>query len=113
MEMTGPERTVQLRDVTLPSGIRSALWARVDDEGRLHLDAQDLGLPPGWMSSDGEYEYSRTIEPDDISALIELLGGRPGDDVLDLLARDWAPARSFDLERLLRDAPFDTHFHTF
>lgn len=37
-----------------------------------------------------------------------LSDGRPDDDVLALLARDWSRARSFELERLLRGAPFPT-----
>ena len=106
-------RTIQLRDQELPSGIRSALWARVEDDGSLHLDAQDLGLPPGLMSDDGEYEYFRTIAPEDIPALIELLDGRPGEDVLDLLARDWSGDRSFGLEALLTQAPFSVQLVTY
>lgn len=107
------ERTIQLRDQELPSGIRSALWARIADDGTLHLDAQDLGLPPGLMSDDGEYEYFRVIAPEDIPALVALLHGRPEDDVLALLARHWSGDRSFDLERLLRDAPFPVQFYTY
>ena len=106
-------RTIQLRDQELPSGIRSALWARVEDDGSLHLDAQDLGLPPGLMSDDGEYEYFRTIAPEDIPALVALLDGRPGDDLLDLLARDWSGDRSFGLEALLTQAPFPVQLVTY
>ncbi len=39
--------------------------------------------------------------------------GRPGDDVLDLLARDWTGLRSFDLEAPLRDAPFALRFFSY
>lgn len=107
------ERTIQLRDLELPSGIRSALWARVEDDGSLHLDAQDLGLPPGLMSDDDEYEYFRTVAPEDIPALVALLDGRPDDDVLHLLASHWSGDRSFRLEGLLAAAPFPVQLFSY
>ena len=42
--------------------------------------------------------------------LIALLGGQPNDDILDLLFRNWSGSRSYDLERIIRDAPFKTSF---
>jgi len=30
-----------------------------------------------------------------------LLGGKPGDDILQLLAQNWSGERSFELERIL------------
>jgi len=101
---------IRLRNETLPSGIRSSLWAWVDECGDLHLDAQDLGVPPGLLTGDGEYEYDRTVAAEYVPALVALLGGEPGADVLALLARDWAGPRSFDLELRLREAPFPIAF---
>ena len=106
-------RKVELRNQKLDSGIRSALDAWIDRLGDLHLDGQDLGLPPGMMGHDDEYEYFKTIAASDVPALVTLLGGEPGEEVLDLLARDWTGDRSFALERLLRDkAPFRIQFHS-
>ena len=43
--------------------------------------------------------------------MVALLGGQPGDDVLDLLERDFTGAESYDLEARLRasDIPIDLH----
>ena len=53
-----------------------------------------------------EYEYWRTIAAEYVPQLVWLLGGEPGEHVIELLARRWSGGRSFDLERVLRDAPF-------
>lgn len=106
-----PVRRILLRDERLTTGIRSALWARIGPLGELHLDGQDLG-PLDWMGAlDGEYEYHRTIAPEDFPALIAVLGGEPGDDVLALLARDHSGMQSFRMELSLRDAPFPTRLY--
>ena len=102
------QRSIQLRDLHLSHGIRSALWAWIGTEGELHLDGQDLNVP---MMDDGEYEYFRIIAAEDLPALVALLRGRPHDDVLALLARDYSGRKSFDLEDRLRQAPFPTRLH--
>ncbi len=79
------------------------LDAFVTPDGVLHVDGQDLGPATAMVSSDGEYEWGRSIAPADIARLVEELGGRPGEDVLDVLQRDWSGARSYDLEKLLRE----------
>lgn len=113
--MNGPTQTLRmmtLRNQKLDTGIHSALWAWVDQSGDLHLDGQDLGLPPGMMSDDAEYEYFKVIAAQHLPALIDLLGGRQGDDLLDLVARDRTGPASFDLERILHEAPFPIEFHS-
>jgi hypothetical protein len=55
------------------------------------------------VSPDGEYEWWRKIGSTDIPALIQALGGRPQEDILDVLEREATGARSYDLEQLLRD----------
>ncbi len=104
-------RSITLRDEELPNGTRSALWAWIGPQGELHLDGQDLGDPALLPGGDGEYEYFRTIAAEDFPALLELLQGRPDDDVLALLARDYARQRSFELELKLRNAPFPVRLH--
>lgn len=106
-----PMRQIQLRDERLTTGVLSALWAWIGSEGELHLDGQDLG-PLDWVGAlDGEYEYHRTIAPEDFPALITMLGGQPDDDVLALLARDHSGMKSFRMELSLRDAPFPTRLY--
>jgi hypothetical protein len=39
-----------------------------------------------------------------------LLGGRPGDDLRQLLADAWADDRSFELEERFREAAFPIEF---
>lgn len=107
--MTGRPPVV-LRDLRLENGLHTILEASLTADGSLELEAQDLGGTAYLMNPDGEYDYRRTIVPEHLPALIALLGGRPGDDVLDLLARDWTGYRSFDLEAPLRDAPFPLRF---
>lgn len=80
------------------------LEAYVDQHG-LHIDGQDLGPGTAIVSDDGEYEWFSTIAPEHLPRLVALLGGTPGEHVLDILERAWtAPSRSYDLERLLRNS---------
>ena len=111
--MTSTPQTVLLRDLRLDNGLHTVLQASLTADGSLQLAAQDLGGPAYLMNPDGEYEYWRTIAPEHLPDLIELLGGHPGDDVLDLLALDWTDERSFDLEALLREAPFPIRFFSY
>lgn len=87
------------------------LWAYVDTRGRLHIDGQDLGPATALVSGDGEYEWFKTIQASDVPRVVELLDGREGEDVLDLLERNWTGARSHDLEARLRgcDIPIELH----
>ena len=39
-------------------------------------------------------------------AALDLLGGQLGDNLRDLLGTGWADTASFELEKLLSDAPF-------
>ncbi len=49
-----------------------------------------------------EYEWFKTIAAADVPRVVALLGGAPGDDVLDLLERDYTGAGSYELEARLR-----------
>ncbi len=97
------EPTVKLRDETRADGSHLSLWAYLDAAGQLHFDGQDLGPVTQSVSSDGEYEYFKIVAPGDIPRLIELLGGKPGEDILELMRRDWSGDKSYDLERILRE----------
>lgn len=80
------------------------LGAYVDGAGALHVDGHDLGPRTAMVSSDGEYEWFKTVAAPNVYRVVALLGGGPGDDVLELLERDWTGARSYDFERLLRES---------
>ena len=80
------------------------LDAWVDSAGALHIDGQDLGPGTAIISSDGEYEWFDTIARRHVRKVVALLDGRRRDDVLDLLEKHWTGARSYELERRLRES---------
>jgi hypothetical protein len=79
------------------------LWVSIDDDCKLVIEGQDLGPGTAIISSDGEYEWTRTFERDDFPALVALLGGEPGDDAFDVVAR-FTDEKSYELERLIRES---------
>ncbi len=80
------------------------LDAWLDSAGALHIDGQDLGPGTASVSHDGEYEWFRTIPASELPRLVELLGGRPDEPVLELLARRYLGRESYELERVLRES---------
>ncbi len=63
-----------------------------------------LGPGAAIVSSDGEYEWFRTIASADVPRVLELLGGRLDEGVLDVLERDYVGDGSYELERLLSES---------
>lgn len=110
VELDNPGSPVQLRSVVVSDSQErkvmlregaSNLWAYVDVKGNLHIDGQDLGPMTASVSSDGEYEYFKTIEAKDVPRVLVLLDA-PGDaDVLEVLSSRWTGAASFELEQRL------------
>jgi hypothetical protein len=95
-------RTVSLRAERSGGGQRF-LSARLDDEGRLRIEGQDLGPATLPVSSDGEYEWVHTFQPHDLPALLALLDAPPDADILDELEQHWTGAASHELERRIRE----------
>jgi hypothetical protein len=83
---------------------RRYLWAYLTPDGALHVDGQDLGPATAPVSADGEYEWFRTIRAEHLPQLVELLGGEPGTDVLNLLAERYTGENTGELERVLRES---------
>lgn len=109
--VTGPPpRKVTLRAERSGADYRH-LEAYIDAAGALHIDGQDLGPGTSIVSDDGEYEWFGTIAAADVPRLVALLGGQPGDNVLDLLERDYTGTGSYELEKRLRegDIPVTRH----
>lgn len=106
-------REAPLRYVRDDQGNTFALDVRLLEDGSVEFAAQDLGPITAKVSDDGEYEYWRTIAAEYVPQLVWLLGGEPGEHVIELLARRWSGGRSFDLERVLRDAPFPIRLFTY
>lgn len=86
------------------------LWAWIDGNGGLHVDGQDLGPGTAPVSDDGEYEWTWTTEAADLPQLIELLGGDPDVDVLDLLGQRYTGEGSYELEKILGDSATPSRF---
>ena len=78
------------------------LSASVDDQGNLVIEGQDLGPATAIISSDGEYEWRRTIAAKDVPRLLQLLDAAPGADVLQILAAHWTGVNSYELEKRIR-----------
>lgn len=96
-------RSVALRDERRGADTRH-LWAYLDDEGNLHIDGQDLGPATAPVSDDGEYEWFCTVRREDLPMLVRLLGEPADADLLNVLQRKWSGARSYDLEKVLRES---------
>jgi hypothetical protein len=106
----GAERVVVLRaERRGPDSFH--LWAYLDQDGRLHVEGQDLGPVTASVSADGEHEYFRTFAAEVVPRLVALLDGEPGEPILDLLARRWTGERSWELEHRLRESGIPAQFH--
>lgn len=83
------------------------LTASVTRDGALKVEGHDLGPGTAIVSPDGEYEWVTTVAAAHVGRLVVLLGGREGDDVLDVLdvlERSYTGAGSHDFERILRES---------
>ena len=80
-------RRVVLRDIRNDHGAQFEA-AQLDDDGTLRVTGHHTG--PGVSEFFGDaitsYDWAYVIVPDRVGTLVTVLGGQPGDDVLDLLA---------------------------
>ncbi|XRQ03876.1 hypothetical protein ACN3XK_45880 [Actinomadura welshii] len=95
-----PPRTVVLRSHSDENGTRH-LQAVRNATGDITLEGHDLGRGVSDFYGSGitEYEWAHRIAAADVARLLTAMGGRPGDDILDLLAT----GPSADVYGLLRD----------
>jgi hypothetical protein len=96
-------RTVSLRAERDGANHRY-LRATLNAEGALVIEGQDLGPKTALVSSDGEYEWSRTILREHIPQLLILLDEKNDADILITLERHWTGPNSYELERRIRDS---------
>ena len=80
------------------------LSATLNTEGALVIEGQDLGPKTASVSSDGEYEWSRTILREHIPKLLILLDEPADADILSTLERNWTGPKSYELESRIRDS---------
>jgi hypothetical protein len=88
------------------------LEAYMNDED-LVIWGQDFGqtvITNSRRPDDDEYEWYKTISAADIPRLVHLLGGEPGDNVLDILEDRYSGEGSYRFEQLLRDSNFPAKF---
>ena len=92
----GRSQIVLVRDERVDNGVHT-LWAYLDRSGRLHIEGEDFGLTNASVNAQGEYEWHETIAATDVPKVVELLGGSPDDDVLQLLEKNWSGEASYGL----------------
>jgi hypothetical protein len=110
LDHSGPmePRKITLRDEREGADSRH-LWAYVDEDGNLRIEGQDLGPGTEMVSSDGEYEWGKTVAAEDVPRVVELLGGGPEQDILDLLEERYRGRESYELEKRLRESDIEVN----
>jgi hypothetical protein len=78
--------------------------AYLDERGNLKIDGQDLGPATAPVSSDGEYEWIETVPSEHLARAVVVLGGADGEQILDVLARDYRGAAAYGIRQKLDDA---------
>lgn len=105
--MSQPHRVVKLRE----GEDGRHLTAYLDDFGHLHIDGEDFGPEIAAVTNRDSYEWFQSIAPDDVPRLVALLGGQDGEDILDLLDREYIGLRAGELERRLRESGIEVARH--
>jgi hypothetical protein len=75
----------EARSVTLWARDSLTVAATLTADGALVIKGQDLRAESFFGSGNAEYEYALTVEADGVRRIVEALGGKTGDDVLELL----------------------------
>jgi hypothetical protein len=78
------------------------LSATLNTEGALVIEGHDLGPKTEFVSSDGEYEWSRTILREHLPQLLILLDEPADADILSILEHYWTGPKSYELEDRIR-----------
>lgn len=87
-----------------------AISATLDGEG-LRIDGQDLGPQVQAFGPDfREYEWSWKAARGDVPRIVELLGGQPGEDALDVLERWTKEHNGLDPGNFLKGAGVELAF---
>lgn len=78
----------------------------VDDHGDFSIVGHDIG-------SDSEYEWVRIVRARHIPQLLEALGAAPGENLMDIIRRDYLPVEGLGLERLITSNKIKNEFSNF
>jgi hypothetical protein len=104
------KRKILLRSTRDASGSRN-LWAKINAEGDLVIEGQDLGsgVSEFWGPGNTEYEWDWTIRKESLPKLVAELGGGEDGDVLSLLAARFFGDAAAEIESFLKahEIPFE------
>lgn len=105
------DKSIRLQD-RMNGDMHLNLWARINDDGDFLIEGQDLG-PRDDDGDRSEYEWTTTVTREHVPALVRLLGGSPGQDVPQIVEREWAANEGQGLEHLVKqsDVPCDTEVY--
>ncbi len=98
------DRSVTMRVDRRPDLV-SYLDAKLNRNGDLVLEGQDIGESVERMLGSDDYEYTTTYGKADLRRVLEALDEDPESDIIEVIVARWCgTARSFELERRLADA---------
>lgn len=102
-ERMNKTKTVVIRNTKDADDTRY-LGARLNSSGDLLIEGHDIGPGVSKVFGGGldEYEWSYTVKSKDLLFLIRALGGKEGDDILDLIVDRCTGERAVDLEEVIR-----------
>jgi len=83
--------------------IRLKLQAILEDNGDFTIYDSDEG-PRNAVGDRYEYIGEFTIKAQYVQEIVGLLGGMTGDDLLEIIERDWEPTQGEGLEKLIRES---------
>ena len=96
-------RYVQMRNERTESSGRT-MSVSLDPDDNLEVSGDSYHPDPMPGSDSGDHEWGYKIRHSDLPELIGLLGGNPGDDIIDLLAQNFTGSRADEFERVVRDS---------
>jgi hypothetical protein len=73
----------------------------LDADDNLGVSGDSYHSDPMPGSDSGDHEWRYKIRNRDLPQLIGLLGGNPGDDIIDLLARNFTGSMADEFERIV------------
>ena len=106
-----PQKT-HLGDDSVDGRDSSHRWVTLHDDGRLDIAGQDLGPTVArFFGGATEYEFARSVAPDGVARLRELLGIGPDDDLLAAIReRFYGPGASHALEKYVEENGIESKF---
>jgi hypothetical protein len=99
-------RYVQMRNERTESSGRT-MSVSLEPDDNLEVSGDSFHPDPMPGSDSGDHEWRYKIRNSDLPELIGLLGGNPGDDIIDLLAQNFTGSKADEFERIVRDSDIE------